>query len=73
MYLKNSRRYELLKKQYYSYLKQFTDECSKQIELWDLSKIDSLMLIICNYQLKMSILLKKENFKNSMLAKKEIN
>lgn len=73
MYSKNSRRYELLKKQYYSYLKQFTDECSKQIELWDLSKIDSLMLIICNYQLKMSILLKKENFKNSMLAKKEIN
>lgn len=73
MYSKNSRRYELLKKQYYSYLKQFTDECSKQIELWDLSKIDSLMLIIGNYQLKMSILLKKENFKNSMLAKKEIN
>ena len=73
MYSKNSRRYELLKKQYYSYLKQFTYECSKQIELWDLSKIDSLMLIIGNYQLKMSILLKKENFKNSMLAKKEIN
>lgn len=73
MYSKNSRIYELLKKQYYSYLKQFTDECSKQIELWDLSKIDSLMLIICNYQLKMSILLKKENFKNSMLAKKENN
>lgn len=73
MYSKNSRRYELLKKQYYSYLKQFTDECSKQIELWDFSKIDSLMLIIGNYQLKMSILLKKENFKNSMLAKKEIN
>lgn len=73
MYSKKSRRYELLKKQYNSYLKQFTDECSKQIELWDHSKIDSLMSIIGNYQLKMNILLLKERSRNSKLAKKEIN
>lgn len=73
MYSRNSRKYELLKKQYYSFLKQFTDECSKELELWDLSKIDSLMLTIGDYQLKMAILLAKERFRNSMLAKKENN